>query len=58
MSWTDAEDAGWLEAMKPEEQEEVLDVIDAIERGFDDIEHRISNLDKEHSSTSAQPLRE
>lgn len=29
--------------------EDVLDLIDQIERGFDDIEHRISNLDKEHS---------
>ena len=30
-------------------QEDVLDLIDQIERGFDDIEHRISNMDKEHS---------
>lgn len=29
--------------------EDVLDLIDQIERGFDDIEHRISNMDKEHS---------
>ena len=27
----------------------MLDLIDQIERGFDDIEHRISNMDKEHS---------
>ena len=27
----------------------VLSIINAIERGFDDIEHRISNMDKEHS---------
>lgn len=30
-------------------EEDVLDLIDQIERGFDDIEHRISNMDKEHS---------
>lgn len=29
--------------------EDVLDLIDMIERGFDDIEHRIANMDKEHS---------
>lgn len=29
--------------------EDVLDILDQIERGFDDIEHRISNMDKEHS---------
>lgn len=29
--------------------EDVLDLIDQIERGFDDIEHRIANMDKEHS---------
>lgn len=28
---------------------DVLDLIDQIERGFDDIEHRIANMDKEHS---------
>lgn len=28
---------------------DVLDLIDMIERGFDDIEHRIANMDKEHS---------
>lgn len=28
---------------------DVLDLIDRIERGFDDIEHRITNMDKEHS---------
>ena len=28
---------------------DVLDLIDEIERGFDDIEHRIANMDKEHS---------
>lgn len=30
-------------------RDEILELIDAIERGFDDIEHRISNMDKEHS---------
>ena len=29
--------------------EDVLDLIDQIERGFEDIEHRIANMDKEHS---------
>lgn len=29
--------------------EDVLDLLDEIERGFEDIEHRISNMDKEHS---------
>ena len=29
--------------------EDVLELLDMIERGFDDIEHRISNMDKEHS---------
>lgn len=29
--------------------EDVLDLIDQIERGFDDIEQRIANMDKEHS---------
>ena len=28
---------------------DVLDLIDRIERGFDDIAHRITNMDKEHS---------
>ena len=32
-----------------EKGEDVLSIINAIERGFDDIEHRISNMDKEHS---------
>ena len=30
-------------------KEDVLDLLDMIERGFDDIEHRISNMDKEHT---------
>ena len=38
-----------LRDMREEEtSEEVLDLVDLIERGFDDIEHRISNMDKEH----------
>lgn len=31
------------------QEEDVLDLIDQIERGFDDIEHRIANMDREHS---------
>lgn len=31
------------------QEEDVLELIDQIERGFDDIEHRITNMDKEHS---------
>lgn len=31
------------------QEEDVLDLLDQIERGFDDIEHRIANMDKEHS---------
>ncbi|MBM6854849.1 hypothetical protein H6B11_11910 [Mediterraneibacter glycyrrhizinilyticus] len=31
------------------EKEDVTDLLDQIERGFDDIEHRIANMDKEHS---------
>lgn len=34
---------------RPREEEDVLDVLDQIERGFDDIEHRITNMDREHS---------
>ena len=30
-------------------EEDVLDLLDQIERGFDDIEHRIANMDREHS---------
>ncbi len=35
--------------MPPEQEGEMLDLVDQIERGFDDIEHRISNMDREHS---------
>lgn len=30
-------------------KDDVIDLLDMIERGFDDIEHRISNMDKEHT---------
>lgn len=49
---------GWLEQVCERNQrmrgktvavEELLEQIDLIERGFDDIEHRIANMDKEHS---------
>lgn len=50
------EDDAWMNRVRAkaqmerlDEQEDVLDIFDAIERGFDDIEHRISNMDKEHS---------
>ena len=50
------EDAEWIERVRAkaraegrDEKEDVLDILDAIERGFDDIEHRIANMDKEHS---------
>ncbi len=29
--------------------DDVLDILDQIERGFEDIEHRITNMDREHS---------
>lgn len=49
------EDEEWLEMVRERSKmmgdvkEDVLDLLDMIERGFDDIEHRISNMDKEHS---------
>lgn len=49
------EDDEWIEEIQKrsaaagEEKEDVLDLLDQIERGFDDIEHRIANMDKEHS---------
>lgn len=49
------EDEEWIDAIRKKEQatgderEDVLDLLDLIERGFDDIEHRIANMDKEHS---------
>lgn len=30
-------------------EEDIIELLDMIERGFDDIEHRIANMDKEHS---------
>ncbi len=35
--------------MAAEQEGEMLDLVDQIERGFDDIEHRIANMDREHS---------
>lgn len=53
------EDLPWIEKIREKEKtscgarkgrdEDVLDLIDRIERGFDDIEHRIANMDREHS---------
>lgn len=52
------QDAAWLEQIcernrqlrrKDMEVTDLLEQIDLIERGFDDIEHRIANMDKEHS---------
>ncbi|MEF9999126.1 MAG: DUF5716 family protein [Lachnospiraceae bacterium] len=56
------EDEEWIENMRlkstqdrngiksfKKSDEDVIDLIDMIERGFDDIEHRIANMDKEHS---------
>lgn len=47
------EDSKWMEQAQQkaqqEGQEDVLGMINAIERGFDDIERRIANMDQEHS---------
>ena len=49
------EDEEWIEEIRTraaqmgDTKEEVLDLLDQIERGFDDIEHRIANMDKEHA---------
>ena len=49
------EDDRWIEMVrqralaKKDTKYDVLDLIDMIERGFDDIEHRIANMDREHS---------
>ena len=49
------EDADWIEMVRErskamgDTKDDVLDLLDMIERGFDDIEHRISNMDKEHT---------
>ena len=45
----------WIETVRErsramgDTKEDVLDLLDQIERGFDDIEHRITNMDKEHT---------
>ena len=45
----------WIESVRArakaagDEKEDVLEILDQIERGFDDIEHRIANMDKEHT---------
>ena len=49
------EDEAWIEMVRErskamgDTKEDVIDLLDQIERGFDDIEHRISNMDKEHT---------
>ena len=49
------EDGDWIARIRRrsremgETGEDVLELLDLIERGFDDIEHRISNMDKEHT---------
>ena len=49
------EDDEWIERIRTkakasgDEKEDVLELLDLIERGFDDIEHRITNMDKEHT---------
>ena len=49
------EDDEWIERVRAkakasgDEKEDVLELLDLIERGFDDIEHRITNMDKEHT---------
>ena len=49
------ENEEWIESIRQkakaagDTKEDVLHLLDLIERGFDDIEHRISNMDREHS---------
>lgn len=49
------EDEEWTEEIRTraaqmgDTKDDVLDLLDQIERGFDDIEHRIANMDKEHA---------
>ena len=49
------EDEAWIEQVRERSRamgdtgEDVLELLDLIERGFDDIEHRIANMDKEHT---------
>ena len=55
------ENEEWIEnvrnrsKMMGDVKEDVLDLLDMIERGFDDIEHRISNMDKEHTKYVRAP---
>lgn len=53
------EDGPWIEGMcnragagrekKQLSPGDIIEILDQLERGFDDIEHRISNMDKEHT---------
>ena len=49
------ENEEWIETVRErsramgDTKEAVLELLDQIERGFDDIEHRIANMDKEHT---------
>lgn len=49
------ENEEWIENIRArakamgDTKEDVLDLLDMIERGFDDIEHRIANMDREHA---------
>lgn len=49
------EDEEWIEIIRTrakamgDVKDDVLELLDMIERGFDDIEHRISNMDREHA---------
>ena len=49
------ENEEWIEKIRQkakaagDTKEDVLELLDLIERGFDDIEHRIANMDREHS---------
>ncbi len=49
------ENEEWIEMIRQrakavgDTKEDVLELLDLIERGFDDIEHRIANMDREHS---------
>lgn len=49
------EDEEWIEEIRTraaqmgDTKDDVLDLLNQIERGFDDIEHRIANMDKEHA---------
>lgn len=49
------ENEEWIESVRKcarvmgDTRDDVLELLDLIDRGFDDIEHRISNMDKEHT---------